>query len=173
MANAALTAEQITALVGDLNYHKYLVNISNATGGSFLTAAVSLGPLASAPKLEADVETKETTLYETGDEPQAEILSKNNAKLTLETRNMDVAMSMLTKHKKGDNILAAANALVITLVPITADTTAKGFTFGNCYLDPGLSTTLSEGDDTPSSAQLVFKCKPDANGNVVSYAVVS
>ena len=170
---ADLTSEQINALVAELNYHKYLVNISNATNGTFLTASLSLGPLASAPKLEPDVETKETTLYETGDEPQAEILSKNNAKLTIETRDMDSAMAMLTKLKKGDNILAAANALVITLVPITSDATAKGFTFGNAFLDPGLSTTFSEGDDTPSYASLVFKCRPDANGNVVDYAVIS
>lgn len=173
MANAALTAEQIANLVGELNFHKYLVNIANATGGTFLTAALTIGPLASAPKLEPDVETKETTLYETGDEPQAEILSKNNAKLTIETRDMDSAMALLTKHKKGDNIIDAKNALVITLVPITSDATAKGFTIGNAFVDPGLSTNLSEGDDTPSSATIVFKCRPDANGNVATYAVIS
>jgi len=153
---AELTPQEITTLVSKLNYYKYLVNVGNT----------SLGPLASAPKIEADVETKETTLYETGDEAQAEIISKNNVKLTIESRNLTVAMPMLEAFKKGDNILAAANSKVVTLVPITDDAGAEVITFPNEFLNPGLSMTLAEGDDTPSMVSLVFTCKPDATTGI-------
>lgn len=149
---AELTASEITTLVSKLTYYKYLVSVGST----------SLGPLASAPKIEADVETKETTLYETGDEAQAEIISKNNVKLTIESRNLAVAVPLLEAFQKGDNVLASANSKTVTLVPITDDSGAETITFPNAFLNPGLSMTLSEGDDTPSMVSLVFTCKPDA-----------
>lgn len=168
MANANLTQAEIDALIADLNYYKYLA----AFGSS------SLGPLASAPQVEADVETKETTLYETGDEVQAEIISKNNVQITIETRNLAVAMPLLEAFRKGDNLLDSSNAKVLTLVPITDVATAKAITFPRAFLRPGLSMILSEGDDTPSSVKLVFTCKPDTTagdtlGKPFVYAVAS
>lgn len=150
MAN--LTQEKIDSLVEKLNYYKYLAQAGDT----------ELGPLESAPKIEADVETKDTTLYETGDEAQASILSKNNIKVTFETRNVDAAMSLLSQFKKGDNVLLSNKAVSLTLVPITADTGAKSISFSRAFLQPGLSTSLSEGDDKPTSVTLTYICKPDA-----------
>lgn len=148
---AKLTQAQIDAFVAKLQYHKYLVSVGETV----------LGPLKSAPKIEADVEQKGVILYETGSEEQASILTKNNVKLTLELEDVDAGIGFLAAFKKGDNVLAAANSKIITLVPITDAAGAKTITFPNAFLQPGLSTTLEDGDD-PNTVQLVYLCKPDA-----------
>ena len=168
MANSTLTPTEITNLIGELEFHKYLVAIT-LTGGT----ATSLGPLKTAPKCEPDVETKDTTIYETGSEVQASILSKNDVKLTIETENVDDAITLLAGFSKGDNILASTSKYTITLVPITSDATAKTITFTNAYLNPGLSTNLQDADD-PNSVTLTFNCKSDpTTGKPYTFAVQS
>ena len=146
---AALTQAQIDALVAKLQYYKYAVSFGETL----------LGPLKSPPKVEADIETKDTVLYETGSDPQASILSKNNAKITIELEDVNQAMSMLASFKKGDNLMDSAAAKALTLVPLTDDATAKTLTFDNCYLQPGLATNFAEGDD-PNHISLSFIAKP-------------
>ena len=168
MANSTLTSTEITNLVAELEFHKYLVSVS-INGGT----ATVLGPLKTAPKCEGDVETKDTTIYETGSEVQASILSKNNVRLTLETENVDTAITLLAGFSKGDNVLATAQKTTITLVPITSDATAKTITFTNAYLQPGLSTDFQDADD-PNSVTLVYICKADAStGKPYTFAVQS
>ena len=151
---AALTQTEVDTLVQSLNYYKFLVSAGED----------SLGPLDSPPQIEADVETKDTTLYETGDEAQASIISKNNVKVTIVTRTVEKAMALLSAFKKGDNVIASDNAKVLTLVPITEDTTAKSIRFPRAFLQPGLSGSLSESDDAPSNFSLVYVCKPVMEG---------
>lgn len=150
MAN--LTQAETDALIAKLEYYKYV-----AAAGT-----TALGPLANAPKVEADVEQKDTVLYETGSEAQASILSKNNVKVTIETRNVAAAMTLLASFQKGDNILDETKKVALTLVPITDDTTAKTITFSRAFLQPGLSMTLGEGEENPNAVSLVYLCKPDA-----------
>ena len=147
----SLNQTQIDALIAKLQMYKYVCAAGEA----------QLGPLKSAPQIESDVETKDVTLYETGVDVQASILTKNNVKLTLELEDVDAGMTMLGAFKKGDNVLDSTKSQAVTLVPITDDETAKTITFPNAFLQPGLSMTLEEEDD-PNSVQLVFLCRPDA-----------
>ena len=155
-----LTQTKIDELIEKLNFYKYLVSVGETV----------LGPLKSAPKIEADVETKDIKLYETGSEPQASILVKNNVKLTLELEDLDAAMSKMEAFKKGDNVLDSTKSEAITLVPITDDEGAKTITFPNAFLQPGLAMTLGEDDDA-NSTTLTYLCRPDATtGKTFTYA---
>lgn len=155
-----LTQTQIDELIAKLNFYKYVVSVGETV----------LGPLKSAPKIEADVETKDIKLYETGTEPQASILVKNNVKLTLELEDIDTAMSKMEAFQKGDNVLDSTKSEAITLVPITDDAEAKTITFPNSFLQPGLAMTLGEDDDANSSS-LTYLCRPDAEtGKTFTYA---
>lgn len=155
-----LTQTKIDELIEKLNFYKYLVSVGETV----------LGPLKSAPKIEADVETKDIKLYETGTEPQASILVKNNVKLTLELEDIDAAMSKMEAFKKGDNVLDSTKSEAITLVPITDDAEAKTITFPNAFLQPGLAMTLGEDDDA-NSTTLTYLCRPDATtGKTFTYA---
>ena len=152
MAGTALTQSMIDTLVSKLQFYKYQVSFGDTI----------LGPLNSPPKVEADIETKETVLYETGVDPLAEIISKNNAKITLEVNDVDAAMGLLKGFKKGDNLLDSTKAKALTFVPLTSDENAKALTFENAYLQPGLATNFAEGDD-PNYITLNFIAKPDAD----------
>ena len=155
-----LTQTKIDELIEKLNFYKYLVSVGETV----------LGPLKSAPKIEADVETKDIKRYETGTEPQASILVKNNVKLTLELEDIDAAMSKMEAFKKGDNVLDSTKSEAITLVPITDDEGAKTITFPNAFLPPGLAMTLGEDDDA-NSTTLTYLCRPDATtGKTFTYA---
>lgn len=155
-----LTQTQIDELIAKLNFYKYVVSVGETV----------LGPLKSAPKIEADVETKDIKLYETGTEPQASILVKNNVKLTLELEDIDTAMSKMEAFQKGDNVLDSTKSEAITLVPITDDAEAKTITFPNAFLQPGLAMTLGEDDDA-NSTTLTYLCRPDATtGKTFTYA---
>ncbi len=155
-----LTQTKIDELIEKLNFYKYLVSVGETV----------LGPLKSAPKIEADVETKDIKLYETGTEPQASILVKNNVKLTLELEDIDAAMSKMEAFQKGDNVLDSTKSEAITLVPITDDEGAKTITFPNAFLQPGLAMTLGEDDDA-NSTTLTYLCRPDATtGKTFTYA---
>lgn len=155
-----LTQTKIDELIEKLNFYKYLVSVGETV----------LGPLKSAPKIEADIETKDIKLYETGTEPQASILVKNNVKLTLELEDLDAAMSKMEAFQKGDNVLDSTKSEAITLVPITDDEGAKTITFPNAFLQPGLAMTLGEDDDA-NSTTLTYLCRPDATtGKTFTYA---
>lgn len=149
---SALSQNDIDALVAKLQYYKYQVSFGTTI----------LGPLNSPPKVEGDVETKDTVLYESGSEPQASLISKNNAKITLEVNDVDAAMELLAGFKKGDNLLDSSNGKALTLVPLTDDSGAKTLTFGNCFLQPGLNPNFAEGDD-PNYVTLEFLAKPVAS----------
>ncbi len=153
---ASLTQAQIDALVAKLQYYKYAVSFGETL----------LGPLKSPPKVEADVETKDTMIYETGSDVLAQVISKNNAKIALELEDVNQAMTLLSAFKKGDNVLDSAKSKALTLVPLTDDVGAKTLTFPNAFLQPGLATNLAEGDD-PNYVPLNFLAKPVADTDVL------
>ena len=150
--NKTLTSQEIAALVAALEKHPYYVTVGST----------DLGPLASPPQIAKDVETQDVKLYETGADPLASFVTRNNVTLTLETRNLSAAATLLATVPKGANALASSLKKTVTLAPITSDTSAKAFTFPEAYLQPGLEATLGE-DSTPSTVTLVFTCKADAS----------
>lgn len=121
----------------------------------------NFGPLSGPPQIEGDVELKDTTLYETEGDVEASFLTKNNVKVTIKTRAVDVAMPLLAAFAKGDNVLATANSVALTLVPITSASGEKTITFPNAFLQPGLSYAPGENSE-PSEVTLVYLCRPDA-----------
>ena len=160
MAGTTLDQTKIDALIAKLQLYKYVVSAGETV----------LGPLKSAPKIEANVETKDLTLYETGSEAQASFLVKNNVKLTLDVEDVDTAMGLMGAFQKGDNVLDSTKSVPVTLVPITDDEGAKTITFPNAFLQPGLSMTMGE-DDDPNSVSLVYLCRPDAEtGKTFTFA---
>ena len=147
---AALTQNDIDGLIAKLKKFPYAA----------MAGSTNLGPLAGPPTVAPEVETKDVTLYETGADVQARYLTKNDVKVTIKTRDVATAMGLLAAFAKGDNIMASANKVSLTLVPITAATEST-ITFANAYLQPGLNFTPGE-DDTPSEVELVYLCKADA-----------
>lgn len=160
MAGKTLTQEMIDNLVEKLQYYKYQV----AWGEDIL------GPLNSPPTVEPDVEYKETVLYETGSDPQAQIISKYNAKIGLEVNDVTTAMGLLSKFKKGDNLLDSTTAKPLIFTPLTDDSSAEVLTFPNVYLQPEPAFNPAEGDD-PNYVPLNFLAKPEvASGNLFTFA---
>lgn len=133
-----------------------------------LAGSTDLGPLSGPPTVEGDIETKEQKLYETMGEVHAEIIVKNNVKVTVKTRYIDKALELLAAFKKGDNVYDPDKKVELTLVPITAETGAKTLTFPNAYLQPGLSYTPSD-EGAEHEAELVYVCKPDEDGKPFSF----
>ncbi|MBO4620369.1 MAG: hypothetical protein J5654_09700 [Victivallales bacterium] len=173
MANSELTSQQVATLVGEMKHYPYLVTFKST----------ELAPLSGPPEISPDVETRDVTLYETNGEVEASILTKNNVQVVIKTRDVDSAMTLMSKFTKNMNIMdggtggAAADIVgPLTLVPITSDSTAKAFTFPNAYLQPGLNVTPGE-NGKPSEASLTFLCKPatsgDDAGKPFTYAVAS
>ena len=176
---ASLSQTDINALVAKIKKFPYLVTAvlaggtTSITGQTITAATVSLGPLAGAPTAEPDVETNDITLYETGADIQAKLLTKNSVTLTIRTRNIDDAMELIKLAKKDENVYDPAYKQTITLVPITGATGEKAFTFTNAFLNPGLSCAPGEGND-PNSVTLTYECKADASTGVpFTYATPS
>lgn len=147
MAN--LTPTEVQTLIGKLKTFSYLVN----------AGTTSLGPLAAPPAVAADVSTKDLTLYETQEEVQASILTRNELTVTIQTRDVATALSLQAAFAKGDNVLDSAKKVTLTMVPITA-ATEQTITFSNAFLKPGLNFTPGENAD-PNYIELVFQCKSD------------
>lgn len=150
--------KQITPseLVAKLQYYKYVVSFDTT----------ELGPLNSPPKVEADIETHDVVLYETGADPLATILTKNNAKITIECCNVSEAMKLLKDFKKGEDLLNSEKGKALTLVPIVGAEdggAAETLTFPKAFLQPGLSTNFAEGDD-PNYITLEFIAKQGEDG---------
>lgn len=158
MAGQTLTQTEINAFIEKLQLYKYLCS----------AGSTKLGPLKSAPKVEADVATEDLVLYETGNDPQASILVKNNVRLTVEVEDVNAAIDLLAEFKKGDNILDDSKAQSINLVPITSDSNAKSITFPKAFLQPGFTPTFEEGN-IPNSIKLVYLCYPNDAGMPFTY----
>ena len=158
---AKLSQSEIDALVAKLQFYKYQVSY----GGDII------GPLDSPPKIEPDFETKDTMLYETGEDPLASIISKNNATVTLETNDVSKALEMLQTYKKGDNILDTKFAKELRFEPITDDATAQAIVFPRAFLNPGLSTNFAEGAE-PNFVSLGFTAKENDEGVLYSLEAI-
>lgn len=146
----ALTQNDIDGLIAKLKKFPYAA----------LAGSTNLGPLDGPPTVAPEVETKDVTLYETGADVQARYLTKNDLLVTVKTRDVAGAMALQAAFAKGDNVLASASKVSLTLVPITSATEAT-ITFANAYLQPGLNYTPGK-DGDPSVVELQYLCKADA-----------
>lgn len=146
---AALSSSDISTLIGKIKKFPYLCSFG--TDG--------LGPLAGAPTIAPQTETKDVTLYETEGDVEASYLTKNDLTVTVRTRDIETAMSLAASITKGANVLASSLGKALTLVPITS-ATEKTITFAHAFLQPGLNYTPGENGD-PSVAELTFLCKAD------------
>lgn len=144
MAN--LTQAEIDGLIAFIKKHAFLV----AAGED------ELGPLNGPPQVEGDVEMYDVMLYESGKDVQGSFLIKNNVKVTIKTRNIEKAMTLLGDFAKGDNILATDRKKILTFVPITDDV-EKTLTFTDAFLQPGLSYV--PGNSEAHEATLVYLCR--------------
>lgn len=149
MAN--LDSSDISELIATLEAYPYLVSYNGN----------DLAPLAGAPTVEADTDKHDVTLYETGSDPQASYLTKNNVNVTVNSRNVAAALTLLQTVKKGDDLLASTAEHSLVFTPITDDTSAKVITFAHACLDAGFSMTAGENEE-PNAFPLRFICKADA-----------
>jgi len=115
------------------------------------------------------VETYDCTVYENGSEALASFVEKNEAKVTVTTKNVAAAIALIAAFRKGDNLMASANRKALTFTPIVASgSTEKTLTFTDASLQPDLSYVPSSTRD--HTAKLVFKCVPNATtGALFSY----
>ena len=146
---AALTTNDIDGLIAKLKKFPYAA----------LAGSTNLGPLDGPPTVTPEMETKDVTLYETGTDVQARYLAKHDLLVTVKTRDVATGMALQAAFAKGDNVLASAKKVSLTLVPITSATEAT-ITFANAYLQPGLNFTPGQ-DEAPSVVELQYQCKAD------------
>lgn len=147
MAGASI---DVSDLIDALEAYPYLVSYNGN----------DLAPLAGAPSVEADTDKHDVTLYETGSDPQASYVTKNNVNVTINTRNVAEALTLLQTVKKGDNLLDSTKEHSLVFTPITSDTGAKIITFAHACLDVGFGMTAGENEE-PNAFPLRFICKAD------------
>lgn len=139
-----------------LKRHAYLVTYGETV----------LGPLSDTPQIEADTDLQDCLIYENGKEAVAQYLNKNQATVTVTTKNIAGAMALLKDFQKGDNVMDTANRKPLTFTPIVeGEATEKTLVFGNACLQPGISYVPASGED--HTAKLVFRCLPDAETGVL------
>ena len=140
-----LSSSEITTLIEKLKCYPYTVSFGSTV----------LAPLAGAPSVEPEVTTKDTTLYETGEQPQRRIVTSKRYKITIRSRNVEAALPLLNGISKGDDLLATPQSPVnLTFVPITS-ATEDTITFGNARIQADGSFNPGENDD-PSEVNLTF-----------------
>ena len=143
-----------------LKRHAFLVSFGDTV----------LGPLASEPKIESKIETYDCSVYEQGQDVVASYLEKNEAQVTVTTKNVAAALDLVKTFRKGGDLLASAARKALTFSPIVGSgVTEKTLTFTSAALMPELSyAPTSTADHT---AKLVFRCFPDAStGALYTYA---
>lgn len=141
----SLTTEGKKALFNKLNFDRFAANYNGT----------DLSPLAGPPQIEADIETKEVVTYAGGDEPIAEIVTKSNVKITIETTKVNAAMGLLDA-AKGENLLDKEKLRPLAIAPIVDEGSGGegGMSF-TCYVS-GYSTNFTDSDDKPNSVRITF-----------------
>lgn len=127
--------------------------------------SVPIGPSEGAPEISIDIETYKSIVEEAGSEAVAEIITGRQAKITIKTKNIDNAITLVNAFKKGDDIYAAANSKALALTPIASG--AKILTFPNAFVQPSLSYTPKGDED--HIATLVFIAREQADGTLFTW----
>lgn len=117
-----------------------------------------IAPLASAPKIETNRKTVESTIYENGGhEAVASLLVQDCATVTLETKDITTALQLLGDFSAGEDIMAEKRKNPLTFTPLAEN--EKTLVFPCAYLQPDASYVPSMGQD--HVAKLVFKAYAD------------
>lgn len=123
---------------------------------SFGTTVIA--PLASAPRIETNRKTVESTIYENGGfESVASLLVQDCATVTLETKDITTALELLGDFTAGEDIMDESRKKSLTFTPIAEG--EKTLIFPCAYLQPDASYVPSMGQD--HVAKLVFKAYAD------------
>jgi hypothetical protein len=121
-----------------------------------------LGPSAEPPNMNVENTLYESVIQEEGNavEPIASIITAKSATITIQTKNVDLAMTLANSLDVGANVLDDTLAKALTLTPIVEDgVTEKTITFTRAFFMPDMSYVPSAGEDHVAS--LTFKALPD------------
>lgn len=125
-----------------------------------------LGPLADAPKIESDTKVYDSMIYENGgSEEVSKTIIRSSAKITIRTKNIDMALTLVGNFARGSNVAADRKALSFT--PITEKEDEKVLTFASAVLLPDIEYIPTMGGD--HVATLTFVAYPDSNGKLFTY----
>lgn len=127
-----------------------------------------LGPLADAPRIESDVKVYDSMIYENGgNEEVSKTIVRNSARITIHTKNIDKALSLIGELGNGINITGESSRKALSFTPITESETEKVLTFPAAVLLPDLEYVPTMGGD--HVARLTFMAYPDSNGKLFTY----
>ena len=119
-----------------------------------------IAPLASAPRIETNRKTVESTIYENGGvEAVAALLVQDCATVTLETKDITTALELLGNFSAGEDIMAESRKNTLTFTPLAES--EKTLIFPCAYLQPDASYVPAMGQD--HVAKLVFKAYADSS----------
>jgi hypothetical protein len=125
-----------------------------------------LGPLADAPRIESDTKVYDSMIYETGgSEEVSKTIIRSSAKITIRTKNIDAALTLVSNFAQGSNVMAERKVLSFT--PITENENEKVLTFPSAVLLPEIEYTPTMGGD--HIAVLTLAAYPDSNGKLFTY----
>ena len=125
-----------------------------------------LGPLADAPRIESDNKVYESMIYENGGhEEVTKTIIRSSAKITIRTKNIDAALSLVSTFTKGTDITKERYPLSFT--PITDNESEKTLTFSAAAVQPDIEYIPTMGGD--HIATLTFIAYPDENGKLFTY----
>lgn len=113
-----------------------------------------IAPLAAAPRIETQRKTVESVIYENGGaEAVAAHLVRDDAIITLETKDINTALELMSDFTLGENIMAPQRRKALSFTPLAEG--EKTLVFPAAYLLPEASYTPTMGND--HVAKLVFK----------------
>lgn len=129
-----------------------------------------LGPLASEPKIEPLIEMYDCMIYENGKEAVASYVEKHEVKITVTTKNVCGALTLMKGYRKGDDLLSTGAHDALTFAPIVGEgVTEKTLIFPHALLLPEWSYVPSS--TTDHTVRLIFRCMPDPDtGELFTYA---
>ena len=145
--------------ISQINQHPYLAAFDGTV----------LGPLADAPKIETDIEVFDSLIYENGGrEEVSRTITRASARITIHTKNIDAALTLVSGFARGENIAGPAARKALTFTPITESADEKTLTFSAAVLLPEIEYVPAMGQD--HVARLRFAAYPDANGKLFTFA---
>lgn len=118
-----------------------------------------IAPLSEAPVIESECRFYDSVIYENGGrESVASLLVSQRGKITLVTKDISTALSLLGDFSCGENIFSSSRKKSLTFTPVDSSN-GEVLTFTNAYLKPDLSYVPTMGGD--HTAKLVFTVLPD------------
>ncbi len=146
--------------VGVIKRHPYVA--------AFGTTVIA--PLAEAPVITMESTLRESLVYENGgSEAVASLLTGHSVTITLNTKNIATALSLVGDFIRGEDVMSSAHRKSLTFTAVTPSGVSEpSLVFPSAWLQPELSYVPTMGGD--HTARLVFRALPDADGNLYTFA---